>query len=682
VNASTPTIDEAAVRRFVTLLHERARHALRGQRGADAVLIQLCRLHPDAKGMSTTAYKIGEAERMADDAIMHAKSGQNVYTELRVVQGGTPGERGTASATAGVFGFGIDRDADTGRAGTSLNGAATVTIETSSHNVQELILLDRALPPDEAHKIGAAIRAATRADYCSGTITQPYRIPGLPNFPNAAKRARGRTVAATRLLQADGKVWTRDELLAAFPSEAPRAPAAKKTPTRPVKSSMRVRAKASRKATPKMDRSATFQSTVAAAVKSGMTADELEHELRKHPDGCASKYLEGTDRLRAEIDRSWQKAEAAREAKRGPAVEPDPDADGAQLLNDVAAFLDRFIVHPSPHALAAHTLWIAHAHLMDSWDSTPRLAFLSPEPESGKTRALEITELLVPRPVASFNVSPAYLVRKIADEAGRPTILFDEVDTVFKDGGEGREDLRALLNAGYRRGATVGRCVVAGKAVEPEDLPAYAAVALAGLGHLPDTVASRSIIVHMQRRAPDEAVESFRQRKHTPEGHALRDRLAAWAAGIAPQITGGEPAMPDGVTDRCADVWEPLLLLADTVGEKWPEMARCCAVAFVAALRGEREGALGTRLLADVREVFKEGEESLSTERLLTRLRELPESPWADLRGKPLTDRGLATRLRPYGIRSKGIRVGDKTPKGYARADFHEAWRRYLSPSP
>jgi len=64
-----------------------------------------------------------------------------------------------------------------------------------------------------------------------------------------------------------------------------------------------------------------------------------------------------------------------------------------------------------PHAQIAHALWIVHAHLMDKWDSTPRLAFLSPEPGSGKTRALEITELLVPGAVAAINVSPAYLLR-------------------------------------------------------------------------------------------------------------------------------------------------------------------------------------------------------------------------------------------------------------------------------
>ena len=70
---------------------------------------------------------------------------------------------------------------------------------------------------------------------------------------------------------------------------------------------------------------------------------------------------------------------------------------GAALLSDVEAFLSRFIVYPSEYERIAHTLWIAHPHGMQHWDSTPRIAFLSPEPGSGKTRALEASELLVPR---------------------------------------------------------------------------------------------------------------------------------------------------------------------------------------------------------------------------------------------------------------------------------------------
>ena len=73
--------------------------------------------------------------------------------------------------------------------------------------------------------------------------------------------------------------------------------------------------------------------------------------------------------------------------------------DGADLLDEVHEYLDRFIAYPSVHARVAHVLWIAQCHAMDAWESTPRLAFLSPEPNSGKTRSLEITYNLVPRPI-------------------------------------------------------------------------------------------------------------------------------------------------------------------------------------------------------------------------------------------------------------------------------------------
>ena len=145
---------------------------------------------------------------------------------------------------------------------------------------------------------------------------------------------------------------------------------------------------------------------------------------------------------------------------------------------------------------------------MDAWESTPRLAFLSPEPGSGKTRALEVTEPLVPRPVEAVNVSPAYLFRKVGSEDGRPTILFDEIDTVFGPKAKDNEEIReASSTLDTARRVPAGRCVVVGKQVKTEEIPAYCAVALAGLGNLPDTILTRSVVLRMRRRAPDEKVE-------------------------------------------------------------------------------------------------------------------------------------------------------------------------------
>lgn len=354
-------------------------------------------------------------------------------------------------------------------------------------------------------------------------------------------------------------------------------------------------------------------------------------------------------------------------------------AGSAVTLDDVYKFIGRFVAYPSDDARVAHALWITHAHLMNAWESTPRIAFLSPEPGSGKTRALEITETLVPRPIQSINASPAYIFRKISDEEGAPTLLYDEIDTVFGPKAKDNEDIRGVLNAGHRRGATAGRCVVRGKVIETQELPAYCAVALAGLGALPDTILSRSIVVRMRKRSPAERVEQYRRRLHAPEGNAIRDRLASWALAIESDVRGAWPEMPPGIEDRDADVWESLLALADAAGGGWPARARMAAVALVA--EGKRSApSLGVRLLADLQTAFGD-RASMPTEDIIKALVSADESPWADLRGKPLDARRLANYLRPYGVTSKNVRFGPgekDVAKGYSREDLHDPWTRYL----
>jgi hypothetical protein len=364
------------------------------------------------------------------------------------------------------------------------------------------------------------------------------------------------------------------------------------------------------------------------------------------------------------------------QAKARPIPLPGVHVDGADLLDAVDTFIGRFVAYPSEDLRVAHALWLAHAHLMDAWESTPRLAFLSPEPGSGKTRALEITETLVPRPVQSVNATPAYLFRKVSDPEGIPTVLYDEIDTLFGPKAKDNEEMRGLLNAGHRRGATAGRCVVRGKLVDTEELPAYCAVALAGLGSLPDTLLSRCIVVRMRRRAPNEFVEPYRRRTHAQEGHALRDRLAAWAAPVVATAAAAVPDMPEGVQDRHADVWEPLLVVADIAGGAWPQRARVAAVALVALARTSTPS-LAVRLLADLRQVFGDCD-AMSTDAILDALVKLDEAPWGDLKGKAINSRSLAGFLKKYDVSSKTVRVGDRTPRGYTRVDLHDPWNRYL----
>ncbi|MEY9870700.1 hypothetical protein ABH931_000154 [Streptacidiphilus sp. MAP12-33] len=365
---------------------------------------------------------------------------------------------------------------------------------------------------------------------------------------------------------------------------------------------------------------------------------------------------------------------------------PPPPLDGATLLNEVEVFHRRFNVFPTEAAYVAVTLWNAHAHLLDCFDSTPRLAFLSPEPGSGKSRALEIVDTLVPRPMVAVNASAAALFRAVSGPDGRPTILFDEIDTIFGPKAGDNEELRGFLNAGHRRTGVTYRCIGDGGNQTVQAFPSYTAVAVAGLGSLPDTILTRSVIIRMRRRAFNERIEPYRARLHEREGHKLRDRLAKWAETVREQVMGAWPEMPEGVTDRPADVWEPLLAIADAAGGDWPQRAREACVVLVKASRTDARASLGVRLLTDLRDHVMAGLDRLPTIAVLDRLNALDDAPWADIQGKPLDSRRLSKMLSEYvtannePIVPRNIRSAGSVLKGYYSEDLADAWARYCPP--
>ena len=362
-------------------------------------------------------------------------------------------------------------------------------------------------------------------------------------------------------------------------------------------------------------------------------------------------------------------------------------AAAATLLDDVRSFLGRFCLFPDEHAHHAVTLWAAHAHMIQHFYTTPRLMLSSPEAQSGKTRVLELLDLLVPEPMMSLSASPATIFRTL--EKQQITLLFDEVDTIFKGKGkdDNNEDLRALLNAGYKRGATIPRCV--GPKHEVVRFPVFSAVALAGIGDLPDTIMSRSIIIRMRRKAKTEKVEPFRARIHESSGYVLRDRLAEWAAKVGMIAGNAFPILPDGVTDRPAEIWEPLISIADLAGEHWSERSRAACISMC---RRTIEGktTLGVRLLEDLRTVFAIAKDppALHTEVIIEKLCAGAgaglddDAPWSDLYGKQITVRQLATMLKQYGITSTKVTVAGKSLQGYRRDALWDAWQRYIPAPP
>ncbi len=348
----------------------------------------------------------------------------------------------------------------------------------------------------------------------------------------------------------------------------------------------------------------------------------------------------------------------------------------------MAAFVARFSVFPSEHCAPTLALWYAHTHASEQFYVTPRLVLDSAEPGSGKTRVLEVAQYLVRAPEMTISATPAALFRLVS--MGPITILFDEVYAIFnpKNGGN-HEDLLGLLNAVYKRSATIARCVGYAKNMKVERFPVYAPAALAGIaGAMPTTITTRAITIHMRLLRHDEPVEPFRERQVARQAQPLLEQLAAWIDSTSPRLSDAQPDMPEGVTDRPAEIWEPLLALADTAGGRWPDTARNACRHFVLDT-GPHTTSLGVRLLADLREIFaRAGTGRLRTTDILTALCDLDEAPWGDLDGRPLDARRLAKELDRYGVKPAPYKDG-KTVKGYQTTGARglaDAWDRYLPP--
>ena len=229
----------------------------------------------------------------------------------------------------------------------------------------------------------------------------------------------------------------------------------------------------------------------------------------------------------------------------------------------------------------------------------------------------------------------------------------------------------------------------------------WAPTVIAGIGDPPATVIDRAIVIDLKRKLSTETVAPLRERDGADLG-VLKRKIARFVADNETALRAIEPNPPLAVdSDRARDMWEPLLAVADVCGGDWPERAREAGKALGdASEQGLGEGNVDVLLLSDIRDIFanevpperkadREGAgrpddgPKLATKDLLEKLHGLEERPWGawGRARKPMTDKALGDRLRPYGVRSRTIRVGTLTPKGYHLHAFQDAFARYMPTS-
>lgn len=347
-------------------------------------------------------------------------------------------------------------------------------------------------------------------------------------------------------------------------------------------------------------------------------------------------------------------------------------SDGSDTLNRVAEVLDAYVSLPSTEARDAITLWIAATHATEAFEHATRLAITSPVKRCGKTRLLDIITALSHDPLKAGNASVAAIFRLIGSNP--KTLVIDEADSLFghRKVAESNEDLRRLINVGFKRGEPVIRCD--GPNNEPREFPTFAMVVIAGIGELPDTITDRAVNVLMRRRAPNEAVQMFRERHDGKQLEGVRDQLANWVTSQLATLANTFPHLP--VEDRAADTWEPLVAIADVAGGDWPDRARrACRVLAARAVEDDNDNG-NMRLLSDLNAMLTATRDQLiTTKAILNHLNEIEGSPWSE---RQLTSRGLASRLKGFGV--KPMSTG--RVRGYPRRDLFDAIARYVPVDP
>ena len=288
-------------------------------------------------------------------------------------------------------------------------------------------------------------------------------------------------------------------------------------------------------------------------------------------------------RLAAARDGAGISGAVVRRPATSPVRAPVDGIPGDQLLDLLRKWIGTYARLPSPAALDAVTLWVAHSHMRDEkgtlvFRATPRLYLLSSEPGSGKSKVLELCNMLCPATYGlTLEPTAAGLTHTIGNE--HATVFIDEGDVMF-GAGQRKSAVRAVINGGYERHGTM----LNGKGSKATRVPVFGALALAGLDVLEkgtgDTLTallSRGVRIRMKKAGKDDRPAKV-TRVTEGQGEKMRAWLEAWAGQVRDSIKDYQPEMPEEVDGRPEQIWEPLVAVADVAGGEWPERARAACI--------------------------------------------------------------------------------------------------------
>jgi hypothetical protein len=340
----------------------------------------------------------------------------------------------------------------------------------------------------------------------------------------------------------------------------------------------------------------------------------------------------------------------------------------------------RFIATADPNDQDLLALWIFHTYLCEETYTTPRLLIDSPFPGSGKTTLLEHLNKLCFRPVPMASVSSASLLVRLLKDGVR-TLLIDEADRSLDPRDPKTKDLIAILNSGYKRGATRPvNTPQKGGGWDQVEMSTYAPVAMAGNNpKLPDDTRTRCITIRLLP-AREEQIEPSDWEYLDEDAEALADKIAAITETHREQVKQTRAELPDGTINRLAERWRPLKRIASVAGGEWPNKVDALILKDIEAERvlaenGDAQVSTNVHLARDLKVIFDGTPDRLPTSQIVKVLIALNPEQWSSQSyyGKDLTAQRLGRLLvSGYGINS--LRLNENT-RGYSPTQFAEIWK-------
>jgi hypothetical protein len=402
-------------------------------------------------------------------------------------------------------------------------------------------------------------------------------------------------------------------------------------------------------------------------------------------------WLKKHGKTRADISTIIVQAAADDDAARSPLPPSDPRDDAPHPFDNpkytpislVEGVVAKYVTM-RPHLLTVFAAYICFSHVYRKFNIAPRLAFVSDDPDSGKTTALNVGSHLVLRPNPEA-LGTAAAIREYIDE-GPGTVMLDDLDQVDP---EAAQALLKIWNLGHSMRKGKIALLIRGKR-KVFDL--YAPMIAAGIGNfMKQAQMSRVFKIRME---PYDDKTRPNCDYNASEDADLDDLdkvysfLRNWAARVKLNV---KPSMPPELLRRAGDNVRGLISVADSCGPEWGQRVREALMKLYKDDQAERPQITMIKHGLAIFEALEPNEMIKST-RFNQDLKHLdmPDARWTQYRGPsssdyphPIEMHEQAALLKKVGIESMRIRLpGEKKQsRGYVRAQFEEALKKH-GPTP